>query len=697
MIDDIIAARLHEKESIEALEKIIRGDFNTISYVQDLVDHYEMANSRQKYLAWLVKDIDLDYLLDLDPMIGILEGSQNVFSSINDVDKNSYAWENLLALEAAFNIVRKYPDDVILEDDYVSHTKAVLDEYDILDGHIFCDTLPLRRAYGPSWEDHLSGQWATRNTIATYLESVPTSFRLRTQFNVNPESGFCLMNVCFIPYQCFKIVTSDPAEQIRLGNIHVLKTMALAAQIAFKADSVQKVCIQIQDQIKGQILATCQMRREDLHEFIGLVDSSEDGLIEFDGLDYQLNLIKKLKSIDEKYRLDSEIFAGPEAYEPIRLKEDTPADLKNLLQIDSLSDLRTNQHDLLLYSWKQTEKQLQPTCQQTVSTLITLKDSSGSKQIEDACNRCIKGLIEGDLDCTDIQGIRHEFLYGEPFLVAYEQISSKLEDSFEEEKDLGVVVEVVQDYKRLIDSVVDSGALADTDNHVFRWFETVAGRIAYNLAHKDDPRQVFLISEAYYHALKNHIVLSLLIHEPQIAEESVKELRRIAPTSADATLLIAKYYAQQSKMYEALEVTQEVLTDSLDYSTSAYMLYRQAFLNWKTGNIKLATAMYSQILGWPDTGVGKNAAEEMAEMFKENDTYGKVSVDELKSFLEESGYTICCDKTGDALLESASILALDNGLFRLAAAIMASTARIFDITTADVATALLNSLQIDQN
>lgn len=695
MIDDIIAASLHEKESIQALEKIIRGDFDTISYVKDLVDHYEMVDSRQKYLAWLVRDLDLDYLSDIDPMIGILEGSHNVFSSINDVDKNAYAWYNLLALEAAFNIVRKYPEDIISEDMYVDHTRYVLREYDSLGGQVFSDTLPLRRAYGAQWEDHLQGQWATRNTIASYLEGLPTSFRLRTKFNVNPETGFCLMNVCFIPYKCFKIVTDDPAEQIRLGNIHVLKTLSLAAQIAFQASAVQKVCIQVQDQIKDQTLIVCQLKRDDLDEFITLVDSCDDGILYLEGLDYELNLIKKLKPIDEKFQLDSEIFAGPEAYEPIRLKEDIPDDLSRLLSIDTLCDLRTNQHDLLLYSWKQTEKQLQPTCQQTVSTLITLKDASHSKQIEDACNRCIKALIEGDLDCTDIEGIRHEFLYGEAFLVAYEQISSKLEEGFEEEKDLGVVVEVAQDYKRLIDSVIETGALADTDKHVFRWFENVAGRIAYNLAHKDDPRQVFLISEAYYHALKNHIVLSLLINDPQLAEESVKELRRIAPTSADATLLIAKYYTHQSKMYEALEITQEVLGDALDYSTSAYMLYRQAFLNWKTGNIKLATAMYSQILGWPDTGVGKNAAEEMAEMFKENDTYGSVSVDELQKFLSESGYSITCDKTGDALLESASILALDNGLFRLAAAIMTSTVRIYDITTADVATSLLNSLQID--
>lgn len=681
--DEVLLA---EAESINSINKLILGEFNLATLLKDMLDHKDQLEKRQAYLAWLLRNVNIDNLADCHVVSGVLQDSDTFYAAMTDDDPTPTQTQTLVALEAAINMSRMDPDIVITPDLYqdmlemhLLKTINVEDELSVgatldIDPEFGFDTTSLQVAYGDSYKDHITGQWATRSCIAQWLESVQNSFRLSAQFNVSLDEGLCVIKLGAIYPNSMCIATSDKTKQINLAKRYAVAQCIRAGKCALVAPGINSVLIETHAPRKDNALLTCVVNDLNLEELtsvaLGVTPLEDCEYLTFE-LDDEGWFVERDTSID----FEDKLFIPTDAYTPLTTNTSMTQDLLDAGYAKHANDFRINSKDMLFYTYDNIKDKLENSTEQAVSCLVETKKNTHDSDVEESCNRVMQGLIQGDIDITNKELISNIFLQGTQIDIVRRHIEEVLTDvqksrEMGEMPDFTKFPQVLDEVETTFNTISETGIYEDNDTCVYRWFESLASRITYNKLHQDDKREVVLVPNSYYHLLQSHIVFCLLTHDFDRALSSVEEVLRIAPTSVDAVLITTKYFEAISKPFRAMDEARSLLGDTLDYKSSAFILYRLAFLQWQLGDIKLATALYTQILNWPTTGAQENAAMEINELFDENDNYADLTVSQLREYANKKGYITYCDKGGEEILKKCVVLALDENLFDLSAALM---------------------------
>lgn len=668
---------LQEKESLEFINNLITGSYDLIPALLDMTSHKDMLASRPAFLAWLLRNVDLTKLEACNILVGNLQDSSNTYAAITN-DRSLDLLQELFALEAALNIVRMNEDMTIEPSMYKEHLLDIYNNTQDIDQEFEFDTRVLKTAYGDSYKKHLKGQWATRQIISQSLETLRNTYRMSTQFNVNPHSGVCVIKMGAIPPASFSLFTSNYDKQVEFARNFAYKQTLRAAKCAFNAPAIHKVIVETHTPFKDNALLTAtfynegeknnleEMQRVAIHKLSALECIYYDFDIRYDGW---------FEERPSSISLEDSEFIPASAYTPFNNDTKLTDTMLTSAYAKSAQDLRINAKDMLYFTFDAIKDTLGDTTQDVVSTFVRVCEVTEDEYVEASCKRCIKKLIEGQIDASNLDIIEHEFLQGSQLDKTRQIIEHMLTDlqavqQKGEMPDMDEFIGVVAQVETLLEDIKEAKIFSDTDTDVYRWFESLASRITYNKENIDDERKVNLIPNAYYHILQSHIVFCLLTHDLDRAKGSIKELLRIAPTSVDATLISTKFFEAQSKPFRALDEPRRLISQTLDYKGSAFLLYRLAYLQWQLGDIKLATALYRKVLEWPKTSAQENAEIELEELYKENDTYRYTESKELNEYAEKKGYITLCDKGGEDTLVKLSVLALDNNLFDLCAALM---------------------------
>ena len=117
------------------------------------------------------------------------------------------------------------------------------------------------------------------------------------------------------------------------------------------------------------------------------------------------------------------------------------------------------------------------------------------------------------------------------------------------EPDADALEKVLTELESQVSPTLDMGLYLDDSDSIYRYFDSLSERVAYNLAFPNEPRKLVLIPDTYFMSLARMARAYNLLEQPEKAERYAQEAHRISPLGIDATLLLVRTLEDQSKVF----------------------------------------------------------------------------------------------------------------------------------------------------
>ena len=208
------------------------------------------------------------------------------------------------------------------------------------------------------------------------------------------------------------------------------------------------------------------------------------------------------------------------------------------------------------------------------------------------------------------------------------------------EPDADALEKVLTELESQVSPTLDMGLYLDDSDSIYRYFDSLSERVAYNLAFPNEPRKLVLIPDTYFMSLARMARAYNLLEQPEKAERYAQEAHRISPLGIDATLLLVRTLEDQSKVFEAAKLLKDLIAHIFSSSDVALVYYRLAYMEWKLGRSDLCAACYqmAMIIGG---SVAQPAKEELEDLLKADASVKKLDTpQEVFSFLKQNGVPV---------------------------------------------------------
>ena len=311
----------------------------------------------------------------------------------------------------------------------------------------------------------------------------------------------------------------------------------------------------------------------------------------------------------------------------------------------------------------------------------------GDAETADACTRLMSALAEGSVDEGDQNELVLRFLGEDRCLTAISRARATAKGDPEAAVEL------------LMDAVAEASALdgyVDGRRTAFRYFDSYASRLAYNLAlararerkEEDSPDQVdpsphenipclesvaasdvdrglSLVPDSFY--LCHLQIVHLLERSFERSEDALRYGRRaieMAPATSAGYRQLGRAFMLTGDMENADAALRSGLAVAVQPNDVAVAYYQLAYVLWKRGDEKAACACYLKSLDVSPV-VALQASAELHELIGESQEQLplKGQVDEA---LEESGVPVAPSAQVLDALEAGAVAAVDAGFFPVA-------------------------------
>lgn len=479
------------------------------------------------------------------------------------------------------------------------------------------------------------GEWGCRVRLANDVEDLPAPFRVEAAFRANLPAGVVGLGVTVPRPACFTMV--GPERRVAWARAYALRVSLLLARRAFASSPrVSRVAVNCHEHGSDATVLSLDLARRDLDRLLaaargaGLVDA---GLPEDACLRVSLDAASWLGPVEPFLELGGQELCPAARYRDPGLDEAPCGQaVWRACGAGRVRDLGIMERSVRADAWEEVAGELGDTTQQAVSRLVALRDATDRATVAEACERACRALVEGTVDATDRRGLAEVFVNGHALGVAARRARRALAGRptpDELERALAAL-------EAELSPVTGAGAYLDGPDRVFRYFNSVPERVAYNLANREDPREIELVPDEYYvaHSCAARMLGALGRHEEALAH--AEELVRVAPATPDAALCKVRCLEDLSRIFEAADLLAQAIRISSTAQDMAICFYRLAFMEWKLGRSDLSVACYQRAISLHES-VAEQARRELGDLLEGQPGLRRLDDDEVLPALVAGG------------------------------------------------------------
>lgn len=504
------------------------------------------------------------------------------------------------------------------------------------------------------------GEWSCRLRFADAVENLPAPLRVEMGFQSNARRGVMCVDVCLPGPPCLSFAADSPEARASLARLYALwLSLALGNLALGPRTGASHVVVNGHEWGSDDCILSLDLTPESLRSLMDSARSAQGELPQSGSLRARTREDGWLDTVEPFMRRDGEVVCPPERLREVEL-DDSPcnAAVARACGARRVSDLGIMEKAGRVAAWNSIVKDLGNSTQEAVSQLMSLRDSTTDLTVAEACDRASKALVEGSADASDKRGLSLLFVDGGVLANTLRSARRALEG----EPTPDQLKSALDELERALSPISEMGVYLDDSDSVYRYFNSIAERIAYNRTVDDGGRTVRLVPDEYYsaHSLAARILNMLGRGEEALAH--VEELTRIAPITPDAALGKVRCLEEQSRIFEAADELKRAIGCSATASDMSVCFYRLAYMEWKLGRNDLAVACYQRSIELHPQ-MAQSAREEMRDLIEANEGLSPYPADEVMPALAAGGLPTgelkgMRDQTRDALVACA-----DAGLF----------------------------------
>ena len=670
------SADASRESSAEKTERMILRSEDIFATAKDLIRMQATNPTHERRLTHLSTMLEAIGLLDWEdaPTCSITKLSRTsaywLRCNTDDLNKLSPGdYDRLIATEAALNVDRALPELATLpssDPDATSGKLAYLQQIVCQKPHDYDFGPSLDRAYPADTQQVSTGEWLCRASIVNDAECVQLPFRLLHDLRANMQTGTAALWIEIPRPACFAIATTSKSARIAYARAYALRVSWLLASHAFMTVSnLRRIEVLCHEHQSTNVLLATDFSPELVELLEPIVHGSDIDQNSFPhdtALTYSFDDEGWFVPVDPPFAFTDELVAPqewsvlPELDERLltpRATEVTGAARPCDLSINENAP-RADAANKLVARWHELE---QRSCANVVATLVEMRGSSSTVSLVEACDRATKALLDGSVDAADDEALRKILMSDGMLQDAAERAYHLLEDQDHADPEAAVLL-----LREVLDPIMSIGYYADDESCIYRYFGSVAERLAFNTRIDDHTREVRLVPDSYYNALSFLSSAYTTLGQDADATVVANEMIRIAPASMDAIMRKVRALENQSRILEASELIRSQLPLAITPRDAALGHYRLAYMEWKLGREDLASACYQRALTW-DTTLSEQAREELNDLLESYSDLKSLSSDEVVGVLANEDIPLGFTKADQDVILTASTLLVDEHVF----------------------------------
>ena len=510
----------------------------------------------------------------------------------------------------------------------------------------------------------MAGEWGTRLRFAEFCEHIALPFRTSYGYDVNLRDGAIDITASVPRPRCFSYLAAEKTAQARAARAYALDVAEALAQGAFDAhERIRHVQIRCHEQGSKAFILSLLINRDDLG------DGRVSKLL---GLDLQglvnSGYVQATVGDDGWYAPlegDADRLGGlldrPDRWVPPELREgEPPSELAQLCGAKRYADLAINESAMRVDAWVQLEPKLDATLATAAKHLMALRDSSDDLSVVEAANRLANALVNDAVDIEDAQAMKQLFINGSSLDQACDKANQAYQQGDHDDKE-----QALARLEAELSPLMETGIYLDDELSVYRYFNSIPERIAYNLAIDDAERSVRLVPDSYYAAHSLAARLAGTLGHIGIAMEHADEICRIAPYTSDALLAKIRLLEDNTQVIEAAHLLHELIERAPSHHVMSLAFYRLAYMEWKLGRSDLSVACYERSLEI-SSSMAHQALPELENLLQAEPSLKRLASGQTKDILAKANIPFGDD---DGLFERLALVsqaATDAEVFTLA-------------------------------
>ena len=559
----------------------------------------------------------------------------------NTLDCAPEDYDAFIATEAILNISQ---DVEVLKNTYASETDLQLVRTTLSQvASIMPKSASFSEQVAPfSGNTDGSSDWMKRLWFANYVENTPFPFRMVYNFSYNPQLDILVFEFFVARPRCFSFLSAEQAEQIAAARAYALRTSLCVARMALQSCKISRVCINGSLRGEDRIVLSMDLNESSLARLLPAAANTQ-----IDGNSFPQDPALKVSFDSEGWFSEVEPFMKPtDEWVSPRIFFEMP-DLSDrpcspavaaVCGVQKVSDFGYSEASHRIRLWNTTLNNISKDAStaDVVGKFEEAKASTSDIYAIEGFDRVIHGLVEGTIDFSDRRTMAEKFLFGSPLNKTLETIKNIMDG----EPDAEALEKTLTELESQVLPTLDMGLYLDDSDSIYRYFDSLSERVAYNLAFPHEPRKLVLIPDTYFMSLSRMARAYNLLEQPEKAERFAQEAHRISPLGIDATLLLVRTLEDQSKIFEATKLLKELIAHIFSSSDVALIYYRLAYMEWKLGRSDLCAACYQMaiLIGG---SVAQPAKIELDDLLKADTSVKKLDTpQEVFSFLEQNGVPI---------------------------------------------------------
>ena len=626
------------------LENILLRSNNVIASLKDLVANNQITDAGLQEMLLRSKNLENTNLPKGD--VHKLDRTGRWWFNANTLDCAPEDYDAFIATEAILNISQ---DVEILKNTHASETDLQLVRTTLSQvASIMPKSASFTVQVAPfSGNADGSSDWMKRLWFANYVENTPFPFRMVYNFSYNPQLDILVFEFFVARPRCFSFLSAEHAEQIAAARAYALRTSLCVARMALQSCKISRVCINGSLRGEDRIVLSMDLNESSLARLLPAAANTQiDGnsfpqdpalKVSFDSEGWFSEVEPCLKPTDE--------WVSPRSFFEMPDLSDRPCSptVTAVCGAQKVSDFGYSEASRRIRLWNTTLNNIpkDASTADVVGKFEEAKASTSDIYAIEGFDRVIHGLVEGTIDFSDRRTMAEKFLFGSPLNKTLETIKNVMDG----EPDAEALEKTLTELESQVLPTLDMGLYLDDSDSIYRYFDSLSERIAYNLAFPHEPRKLVLIPDTYFMSLSRMARAYNLLEQPEKAERFAQEAHRISPLGIDATLLLVRTLEDQSKIFEATKLLKELIAHIFSSSDVALIYYRLAYMEWKLGRSDLCAACYQMaiLIGG---SVAQPAKEELEDLLKADTSVKKLDTSqEVFSFLEQNGVPIFDQKT----------------------------------------------------
>ncbi len=573
------------------------------------------------------------------------------------------AYDRMMATELLLNVADslRYRHDGE-ERPLSDRLRAVLSEIDGLTPCSTRDKTALFYAKGATE----GGEWDARLSLAFFAESIPAPLHVSITMQVNVADGIAVVDVEVPRPNVFVAVEKDADARAAACRDYAMRLCLALGRGAFDAaDGISRAVVNGHENGTRTPVLSLDLTRTGLDRLRAEMASSAVGELPrglgirwFTSADGRLAPVEPFLAVWDDAVAPFSRWAGLE-----EMNQEAPKAVGESCKARTVSDLGINEKAVRIDAWNEATGWIGATTRRAVAAFEARRRAANDATVAEACERVSRALVEGELDVFDRRSMAYLFVEGGKLATTVRDVSAQINA-----RPVHTAQEVEGALARLgeaLEPAAQTARYEDDTEHVFRYFNSVAERVRYNLEHPEDGRELRLVPDEYYaaHSQAAQLLVALGRHEEALAHAD--ELVRVGPFTTDAALCRVRCLEELSRIYEAVDQLKEAVRRASNVQEMSVCVYRLAFMEWKLGHGKTSVALYGRAAEL-HAGIRDRALSEMDDVIKADHSLRRLSAEEARRAIEDAGLPYGDVDGLREMIRDAAVACTDAGLLAAA-------------------------------